>query len=585
MAQTRNARHTPAARRASAAAVSVSSAVARTPARAAARRGACGLLTLALLCIALLGAGAGRVGAQTAAPQYDLLIRGGRIVDGTGNPWFAGDVAITGDRIAAVGRIPGASARRVIDARGLVVAPGFIDLHGHSTTALMSDGNAESKVRQGVTFEVIGEGESVSPLNDPALGRSWPTFTAYFAELTRDGIAMNMASHVSYNSIRYHVMGYATGPASAAQIDAMREVTARAMREGAFGLTAEFSSGGPEYMEEVIEVAKVAAAHGGNFTAHTGSEGFEQAEEFRKFFEIAAQADIPVHIFHLKIRSRENWGTVQTYVDMIEAARARGLDVTANQYPYTAMNHGWAEFFPDWAREGGPEAFAERLQDPAVRARIKADPDFKTWSTEHGGWDGIVLGFRNHTRNPEYEGMSIAEIAQARGDADPADTCLNLMAEERGRIRGLFHTMSEDDVRTVMRQPWVAIASDGQAVNLENYPGLPHPRYFGTNARVLGHYVREEQVLGLEDAVRKMTSLPANILGLSDRGLLRAGYVADLAIFDPATVGATNSFTRPKSYAVGVHYTIVNGVPVIDGGEHTGARPGRALLGPAAAAP
>jgi N-acyl-D-aspartate/D-glutamate deacylase len=243
------------------------------------------------------------------------------------------------------------------------------------------------------------------------------------------------------------------------------------------------------------------------------------------------------------------------------------------------MNHGWAEVFPLWAREGGPEAFAARLQDPEMRARIKADRDFQTWSAEHGGWDGIVLGYAAHTRRTEYEGMTIAEIASARGDADPADTCIELMAEEHGRIRGLFHTMSEDDVRLIMRQPWVAIASDGQAVNMENYPGLPHPRYYGANVRVLGHYVREEGVLTLEDAVRKMTSLPAQILRLPDRGQVRVGFVADLALFDPATVRHTNSFEKPKSYAQGVPYVIVDGTVVIDGGEHTGARPGRPILG------
>jgi len=517
--------------------------------------------------------------ARAQPANYDLILRGGRVVDGTGNPWFAADVAIRGGRIVAVGTMPDATAGRVIDAAGLVVAPGFIDLHGHSTNALLSDGNGESKLRQGVTLEVVGEGESPAPAIDPAEGRSWESFTDYFADLVRDGISMNLIAHVSYNQIRRNVMGYKAGPATPGELARMREVTARSMREGAWGMTSEFSSGGPEHIEEVIELAKVVAAHGGNFTSHTGSEGFEQAAELAAIIRVAEQARIPVHTFHLKVRSRENWGTMRRFVDQIEAARARGLDVTSNQYPYTAMNHGWAEFFPLWARAGGPEEFARRLNDPATRERIKNDPDFRTWSEEHGGWDGIVLGYAGRTGRSDYEGMTIAQIAAARGDADPADTALALMAEEGGRIRGLFHTMSEEDVRLIMRQPWVAIASDGQAINMENYPGLPHPRYFGTNARVLGHYVREERVLTLEDAVRKMTSLPAQILRLADRGQVREGFVADLAIFDPATVRATNSFERPRSYAAGVHYTIVNGVIVIDGGEHTGARPGRPLLG------
>jgi dihydroorotase/N-acyl-D-amino-acid deacylase len=519
-------------------------------------------------------------GAQSpSSPDYEILILNGRILDGTGNPWFAGDVAIRDGRIVEVGTIRDATAQRVIDASGLVVAPGFIDLHGHSTTALLSDGNGESKLRQGVTLEVVGEGESPAPANEPAEGRSWATFTDYFADLMRDGISMNLIAHVSYNQIRRAVMGYEESPATSAELERMRQLTARSMEQGAWGMTSEFPSGGPEHIEEVIELAKVVAERGGNFTSHTGSEGFEQAAELNAAFRIAEEARIPVHTFHLKVRSRENWGTVRKYLDQVEAARARGLDITANQYPYTAMNHGWAEFFPLWAREGGPEAFAARLNDPATRGRIKADPDFRIWSEEHGGWDGIVLGYAAHTRRTEYEGMTIAEIAELRGDSDPADTCLALMAEENGRVRGLFHTMSEEDVRLIMRQPWVAVASDGQAVNMDNYPGLPHPRYFGSNARVLGHYVREERVLTLEDAVRKMTSLPAQILGLSDRGQVREGFMADLAIFDPATVRATNSFDNPKSYAEGVYYTIVNGVLVIDEGEHTGARPGRPLFG------
>ncbi|NIW24242.1 MAG: amidohydrolase family protein [Gammaproteobacteria bacterium] len=511
--------------------------------------------------------------------EYDLLVRGGRIVDGTGNPWFIGDIAIVGDRIVRVGTIGEEPARRVVDATGLVVAPGFIDLHGHSTNALLTDGNGESKLRQGVTLEVVGEGESPAPANDPAEGRSWETFTDYFAELMRDGISMNLIAHVSYNQIRRNVMGYKEGPASPAELERMREVTAQSMRDGAWGMTSEFPSGGPEHIAEVIELARVVAAYGGNFTSHTGSEGFEQTAELEAVFRIAEEADIPVHTFHLKVRSEENWGTMRRFLDQIETARERGLDVTSNQYPYTAMNHGWAEFFPLWAREGGPEAFARRLNDPAARERIKSDPDFRIWSEEHGDWDGIVLGYAAHTGRPDYEGMTIAEIAASRGDADPADTAIALMAEENGRIRGLFHTMSEEDVRLIMRQPWVAIASDGQAINMENYPGLPHPRYYGTNARVLGHYVREERVLTLEDAVRKMTSLPAQILRLADRGQIREGSIADLAIFDPQTVRATNSFEDPRSYAEGVYYTIVNGVIVIDDGEHTGARPGRAVLG------
>jgi N-acyl-D-aspartate/D-glutamate deacylase len=358
----------------------------------------------------------------------------------------------------------------------------------------------------------------------------------------------------------------------------MKQLAARSMREGAWGLVTRFESGGPEYPEEVIEVAKVIASMGGIYTSHIGSEGMQQSREIDFAIRVAGEAKIPVHIFHLKIRGKANWGTVGTYVAKIEAARARGLDVTANQYPYTAMQHGWSAFFPVWAREGGPSRFAEILRDPAMRLKIKQDKDFQTWVAEHGGWEGIVMGRARRPEVKKYEGMQIAEIAKIRGDADPADTCIALMSDEGGTITGMFHTMSEEDVRLVMKQPWVSIASDGSAINLEA-DGLPHPRSYSTNPRVLGYYVRDQKVLTLEDAVRKMTTQPAQVLGLRDHGQLREGFAADVVIFDPATVGETNSFEKPKSYPVGIPYTIVNGVVVIDGGKHTGARPGKPLMG------
>ena len=536
-------------------------------------------LRTGLAVVAIVAAAGRMAGLGAQQPAFDLLIRGGHVIDGTGNPWFAGDVGIRGDRITAVGDLSGASATREIDARGLVVAPGFIDLHTHSDLALLNDGNAESKVREGVTLDVIGESTSVAPRDgQPEAASTWTNFTGYWRALEQKGISMNVISEVSFQQIRLVVRGYAPGPATPAQLEQMKRLTARSMQEGAWGLVTRFESGGPEYPDEVIELAKVAAAHHGIYASHIGSEGMQEDRELDFAIRVAEEAKIPVHIFHLKIRGKDNWGTVGKYVAKIEAARARGLDVTANEYPYTAMHHNWSAFFPVWAREEGPQAFAAILKNPAMRLRIKQDKDFRTWVNEHGSWEGIVLGRARQPRNKQYEGMSVSQIAKLRGDADPADTCLALMADEGGTISGIFHTMSEADVRTVMKQPWVAIASDGSAMNLDE-EGVPHPRSFSTNPRVLGTYVRDEHVLTLEDAIRKMTGLPAQILGLRDRGQVREGFAADLAIFDPATVRETNSFEKPKSYPAGIPYTIVNGVLVIDGGKHTGARPGRPLLG------
>ena len=527
----------------------------------------------------------------TQSPDFDILIRGGQVLDGTGAPPVRADVGIRGGRIAEIGSFPARAAKRTIDAAGLTVAPGFIDLHTHSEMPLLADGKAESAVRQGVTLDVMGESSSVAPrdglnadgatpgnLGGEGVTPDWTTFTGYFERLERQGTSINVISHVSAEQVRRVVMGYDPKPATPEQLARMKQLVARSMEEGAWGLVTRFESGGPEHPDEIVEMAKVVASYGGNYTSHAGSEGFEQEKEFDFAIRVAREAKLPVHIFHFKVRARDNWRTIGRYIRQLESARAEGLNITANQYPYTAMFHGWSAFFPLWMREGGPDQFAARLRDKSLRERLKTDRSFVTWAKEHGWWDGIVMARAATPANRKYEGMRIAEIARLRGDADPMDTCIDLMAEEGGRISGIFHTMSEDDVRAVMRVPWVAIASDGSALNLQA-PGVPHPRNYATNPRVLGHYVRDEKVLTLPDAVRKMTSLPAQILGLTDRGQLKAGYAADVVVFAAGRVRDTNSFERPKSYPEGIPYVIVNGTLVIDKGEHTGAKPGKALRG------
>jgi N-acyl-D-aspartate/D-glutamate deacylase len=524
-------------------------------------------------------------GTSVHAAEFDVLITGGRIVDGTGNPWYYGDVGINDGRITAVGHIEAPQADHIINAEGLVVSPGFIDLHTH--TDLLGNGMANSKIRQGVTVDIMGERDSVAPrdgLGESRDGPSWITFTEYFNLLERQGISMNIISHVSEGQIRLVVKGYDPSPSTASELEQMKALLERSLREGAWGLVTRFESGGPAHPEEVLELARITASHDSVYFSHIGSEGFEQQMEMDFAIRVAEETGIPVHILHLKIRGQELWDQMPHFVNQIQQARDRGLDITANQYPYTAMSHGWSANFPLWMREEGPERFAEMLRDESLRPRIKSDPEFIAWSKEHGWWEGIVMATASEPDIKIYEGMSLADIAESRGERDPADTFITLMAAEGGNIRGVFHNQSEENVRLVMRQPWVSVASDGSAMGIKatsvRSSGVPHPRNYGTNVRVLGQYVRETKVLTLEDAVRKMTSLPAQILGMDDRGQIREGFAADVVVFDPDTVSDTNSYEEPKSYAAGVPYVLVNGVIVIDKGNHTGATPGKILRRP-----
>jgi len=534
----------------------------------------------------LLGADAGQ--AQSGAPAYDILIKNAHILDGTGNPWFSGIIAIKGGHIAAIGNPGGplskATAKKVIDATGLVAAPGFIDLHTHSEMPLLADGNAESMVRDGVTTNVTGEASSVAPRDGlpvegkGATAQDWTDLTGYFAKLKKGGTSINVIAHIAENQLRRVVMGYSDAAPTPEQMAKMESLMARSMKEGAWGLVTLYDSGGPPFPDEAIALAKVAAQYGGNYTSHIGGEGYQEEKELQFAFRVGREANIPVHIFHLYASGKPVWGQMRHYLDLIEQARAQGIDVTANQYAYTAKTHPWSLFFPAWVRAGGPKAFGDRLQDPAVRERLKHDKDFIDWSTEHGGWEGIVVAKVNKPENQKYLGKTVIEVAKMMGDPDPADAALTLQADEHGQVSGIYFSLSDDNVKMVMQEPWVAVASDGAAINLDA-PPIPHPRSYSNNAQVLGHYVREEHTITLPDAVRKMTGLPAQILGLTDRGLLKPGYWADVTLFNPDTVGPTNSYEHPQSYVKGIPYVIVNGVTVVDAGQHTGARPGMPLYG------
>ena len=524
--------------------------------------------------------------------EYDVTIHGGKVLDGTGNPWYYGDLAIKDGKIVKTGRVEARSAARSIDGRNLVVSPGFIDLHTHSDMPLLADGNAESKVRQGVTLDVIGESNSVAPLQGIVLDEyrneqqqrsnvevDWTDFDGYFRRLLSQGISMNVASCVAPQQVKRCVVGYENRPATGTELEEMVGLIIDAMEQGAVGLSSAWHGGGYEYAEEVIAMARAAARYGGYYGTHVGSEGYRLMEEVEKAVRVGGASGLPVHIYHLKVRGKDNWGRVNEAIEMIEAARSRGTDVTANQYPYTAMQHPWHRLFPAWVQDAPRAETIARFNDPSFRQQVRKDPEFGQYVNEHGGWEGIVA---SRLRNPElqqFEGRTIAEIARLRGQPDPTETCFDLIAAEGAFIPGVHHTMSEEDVKTVMRRSWVSIASDGSALN-ESTPGVPHPRSFGTNPRVLGRYVREERVLTLEDAVRKMTSLPAQVMGLKDRGLLREGYWGDIVVFDPNTVADTATYERPHQYPVGVPFVLVNGVVVIDNGRHTGARPGNIVYGP-----
>jgi N-acyl-D-amino-acid deacylase len=529
--------------------------------------------------------------AATATAQetnYDILIKNAQLLDGTGNPWFSGIIAVKGGHIAAIGNPAGplskATAKKVIDAQGLVAAPGFIDLHTHSELTVLDDGNAESMVRDGVTLNVTGEATSVAPRDglpaegEGAMRQDWTTLTDYFKRLQQHGVSINMAASIAEDQLRRVVMGYSDAAPISTQLTRMTGLMRRSMEEGALGLVTLYDSGGPAHPDEAIALAKVAAEYGGNYTSHIGGEGYQEEDELKFAFRVAREAHVPVHIFHLYASGKPVWSKMHDYLAMIEQARAEGLDITANQYSYTAKTHPWWLWFPTWSRAGGPQAFGERLQDPAVRERIKHDQQFIDWSTEHGGWEGIVVAKVNKPENQRYLGKTVIEVAQMMGKPDPADAALQLEADEHGQVSGIYFALSDDNVKMVMQEPWVASASDGQAINLKA-PPIPHPRSYANNARLLGHYVREEHTITLPDAVRKMTGLPAQILGLTDRGLLKPGYWADITLFDPNTVGETNSYEHPQSYAKGIPYVIVNGVLVIDHDQHTGARPGMPIYG------
>jgi len=528
-------------------------------------------------------------GAAARAQDFDLLIRGGRIVDGTGNPGYDGDIGIRHGRIGAMGRLAGKSAARTIDASGLVVSPGFIDVHNHSDFTVVEDGTAQSMVRQGVTSMIFGEGGSAAP------SARWKDFNAYFAQLLRQGISTNVGSYVGSSEVWTWVRGPRAGPPSAAELDRMRALVREAMEQGALGVASSLSGPPGSWIdtETLVAMCEAASPYGGIYSTHMRTEGHGVFESVAEAIEIGRRAHVPVDIIHLKIADHGMWGQMPELAASIANARARGQDVQANVYPYRAGQNNLSSIIPPWAHEGGPQAMIQRLKDPALRPRLEdeinhgiAGSNWYNHYTATGGWDGMLLVALSNPRYKRFEGKRMNEVIQALG-RPPIDVLFELLENNGGSVPTVYFHHSEDDMRYALRQPWVSIGSDGTAVTAEGplAAGHPHPRYFGTFPRVLGRYVREEHVITLEDAIRKMTSANAAKVHQYDRGLLRPGMAADVTVFNAATIVDNATYEQPHQYAGGVEYVIVNGKVVLDKGRHTGARPGAILYGPGRVSP
>ncbi|MBI3467622.1 MAG: D-aminoacylase [Planctomycetes bacterium] len=529
-------------------------------------------------------------------PAFDLVIRGGKIVDGTGNPWFRGDVGVRGDRIAAIGQISAGRGQREIDARGLVVAPGFIDMHSHSDMLLLEDGLAQSKIRQGVTTDVLGEGSSAGPYQGKLEPRtvlvrgqqkSWATLGGYFKTLEEAGTSINVASYVGLDNLWQCVMGRSFERPTPSQFEEMKSLLDEGMREGALGLSTMLAMppGALATTDDLVELSKVIAPYGGYYSTHNRNEGTGVFDAVKEAIAIGERAGVGVDIIHIKIADQQYWGRMAEIITLIDDARDRGVNVQTNIYPYTRGNNNLSSIIPPWAHEGGSTQYLSRLKNPEDRERMKRDitggiPGWYNHYTAIGGdWSRMLISGRG-----AFEGLTMDRVIALRSQGkqpppDALDLLFDLLIDEGGSIPTVYAHHTEPDMNLAMSQPWCSIGSDGSAYAIEGplRRGNPHPRNFGTFPRVLGVYVRETRLLRLEDAVRKMTSLNAEKLGLMDRGLLRPGAYADLTLFDPERVIDKATYTQPFAYNEGIEYVIVNGQVVLNRGEHTGATPGRAL--------
>ncbi|MBL8270015.1 MAG: D-aminoacylase [Steroidobacter sp.] len=544
-----------------------------------------------------LGKSFAPVKATLAGAPYDVIVAGGDVYDGSGAPARKADVAIKGDRIVAIGQLQGSQAARVVDARGLAVAPGFINMMSQATYSLLEDGRSQSDLRQGVTLELLGEGVTPGPLNEAMQARmrqdmskrgvdaKWTTLGQFMKFMEQRGISTNVATTVGATSVREYVMGYADRKPTQSELENMQRLVREAMTEGAFGLSSALAyvPGSNADTDELIALASVAAEYGGIYVSHIRDEGDHLVESVEELIRIARGAKLPAEIFHLKAIGVPNWPAMGRVIERVEAARAEGVRVSANMYPYTASGTGFDVAMPPWVRQGGDEAWFARLRDPATRARLVQEMRLPstTWSNRlinAGSPENImILGVRNPQLEP-LVGKTLGAIARQR-QTSIEDTVIDLVIEDRSRLYVAYFMMSEDNLRRQVRLPWMSFGSDGESTTAagERLKSKAHPRSYGTFARVLGHYVREEGVITLAEAVRRLSGLPASTLGLRDRGTLRVGNYADVVVFDPASVGDRATFDSPYEYARGMQSVFVNGVQVLKDGEHTGATPGRYL--------
>jgi len=538
--------------------------------------------------------------AAAQRPDYDFIISGAHIVDGTGAPWVAGDIAIASDRIVAIGDLSKAMARKRLDAKGLVVSPGFIDVQGQSEFNVLVDNRAASKITQGVTTEITGEGSSIAPINDRMKKENeevakkygvtvdWSTLDEYFKHFERTKPAINLGTFVGAGGVRNYVIGTVNRPASPAELELMRQLVAQAMRDGAMGISTalEYVPDTFASTDEIVELAKVARQYGGVYFTHQRSETDAIFSSLDEVFAIARRANISTTIWHLKTAYHENFGKMPEVLRRIEDARAQGIDVAASVYPYTRASNGLVSSFPPWVSEGGIEQMIARFKDPLQRERIKKEMDqpSTTWENEWlgsgGDGSGIMLVGLMNPELAKYEGMTLQEIGR-QWNKDPKDVAMEIVIADHGHTGQVTSIMDEGDVRTAVSNPIVTYGSDSEA-QAEDGPlskTKAHPRAFGTFPRILGIYAREQHTMSLEEVVRKMTSLAASRVGLLDRGILRPGAFADIAVFDPKTIRDAATFSDPMHYSVGVRYVFVNGRPVVWDGAITDGRPGRPLRG------